>query len=81
MSSTELKVRWSKKEKDILFEYPRRCDGALLHYYMGSDIPIHDFSFEKSYELRKSLFKELEDRGYDLTTLKFSIKLKKEINN
>ena len=78
MSDTELKVKWSKKEKDILFEYPRRCDGALLHYYMGSDTPVYDPCLDKKYELRKSLFKELEERGYDLTTLKFSIKLKKE---
>lgn len=35
MSDRILKVRWSKKENDLLITYPRRCDGALMNYLFG----------------------------------------------
>jgi hypothetical protein len=76
MSET-LRARWSKRERDILYSYPRHgSEGAILH---------HHFSILRDPELRvadyyrpagKTLIEELEARGYDITTLKFSIKLK-----
>lgn len=64
---SQLKLKWSKKEQDIVIEYPRKCDGNLVHYYLcceninyrGGNLP--------------SFLQELEERGYDLTTIKFSI--------
>lgn len=66
---TTLRARWSKREQDVMIEYPRKCDGHLIHYYMGSPR-------QSGQEWVPSLFEELEKRGYDLTTLKFSIKKK-----
>ena len=78
MSDTELKVRYSKREKDLLIEYPRRCDGSLMYYHLCCEHPHYNFGMkDKLYEMEKSLVKELEERGYDIKTLKFSIKLKK----
>ncbi len=57
----KLTYKWSKKEKDFIIHYPRSCDGHLL------------FGFFEGYTNVKEFFKELEQRGYDLTTLKFEI--------
>lgn len=70
MGTDILKVNWSKKENDFMIHYPRSCDGNL----------IQDFLFGKRYAFNgikeKDIREELEKRGYDLTTLKFSIKRK-----
>jgi hypothetical protein len=69
---TTLYVFWSKKERDFMYAYPTSAaDGHLLHYWFSP-------RFWPSGEERKSLYQELEERGYDTTTLKFSIK-KKEV--
>jgi hypothetical protein len=72
----ELWASYSKREHDILFHYPERCDGALLHYYLGCERLSYSPLSACKYETDKSLFKKLEDRGYDITTLRFSIKKK-----
>lgn len=59
-SPDKLTARWSKRENDILFHYPSSPDGHLL---CGA---LAGFGV-------KDLHKELERRGYDLTTLRFSI--------
>lgn len=61
-----LRVRWSKRERDLLFlwdKYPP--DGHLLYgaFCVGTDG-------------ERSFAKELEARGYDLTTLRFQIRRK-----
>lgn len=57
-------VHWSKREKDWMCGGPTRATGALLAYdLVGSN------TF-------KELVKELEQRGYDTTTLRFSVKKK-----
>ena len=59
-------VHWSKRENDWMCGAPTRATGALLAFdLVGSD------TF-------KELTAELDRRGYDLTTLRFSIKKKKE---
>lgn len=87
MKETVLAVKWSKKENDLMIHYPRRCDGALVHYMLLSDRMIFDYTkwCETKYESHppapykmESLIKELEERGYDIKTLKFSIELKKQ---
>jgi len=66
-----LYVRWSKKEQDLLYNYPRKSDaGALIDYFERLEN-----SATCDGKLR-TMRKELEARGYDITTLKFSIKRK-----
>jgi hypothetical protein len=66
-STTTLFAWWSPKEQDVEFHFPRSADGHMLH---GA------FSYAKVGRDGESLLKELEARGYDLTTLRFSISLK-----
>lgn len=61
-------VHWSKAERDWMCTAPTGATRALLAFdLVGSD------TF-------KNLLKELEDRGYDLSTLRFSVKKKKNGN-
>ena len=30
MENKILKVKWSKREEDLIIKYPRRCDGAIV---------------------------------------------------
>lgn len=84
MKETILSIKWSKKEKDLMIHYPRSCDGALIQYYICAE--MCEFDFQKWINEKEhvnptykvfSLKDELERRGYDITTLKFSIELKK----
>lgn len=75
-----LSVKWSKREKDFIINYPRSCDGHLIVDALLSDrlrycIPNEKTRYPLNYEV-ENLKKELELRGYDLTTMRFSIKLK-----
>lgn len=63
----QLLARWSKRERDLLFKWDEGCsksDGGLLHSFL-TFIQWPD---------NKSLVDELKARGYDLTTLRFSIR-------
>ena len=66
----ELRVAWSKKERDILYSY-----GGGGASKPTSMVIAHAFEVVEVYG-GKSLRAELEARGYDLTTLKFSIRRK-----
>lgn len=77
----KLTLSYNKAQKDFVVSYPSRCDGALimnhlvgdiLTYIIPSDETRYPYNFEK-----ENLKDELEKRGYDITTLKFSIELKK----
>jgi hypothetical protein len=60
-------------EVDVVFAWGEGCskrDGALLHWRIGSDNLNHKM------EVDQSLLKELDARGYDLTTIRFSISKK-----
>lgn len=67
-----LKVKWSNKENDLVIQYPKRCDGALMHYIL-SDIFIWDGINGKdkgwlnytTFNLKDELIK----RGYFLSNL------------
>jgi hypothetical protein len=65
-----LRAVWSKREADILYHYPRSCDGALLHYHF--DV-LRDRALEGVRPEGRSLIEELVERGYDITTLRFSV--------
>ncbi len=73
----ELLVKYGKLDgtNQLLYCYPdnttrMRGDSNLLIYFFEG----------KPLDPKKSLIEELTDRGYDITTLKFSI-MKKEIEN
>jgi len=60
---------------DTIYSWGDGCskrDGALLNMVIGG--PIWDWNGKPN----KSLLDELKDRGYDITTLKFSIQKTKE---
>lgn len=77
----KLSVIYDKRQKDFVVKYPRKCDGNLAINHLVMDVlkwePPYDS--EKEYPFNFKAFKfieELERRGYDIETLKFSIKLK-----
>jgi hypothetical protein len=79
----KLSVIYDNRQKDFVVKYPRRCDGGLATNHLVGDqlnyrFPFTDseFSYPNNYELT-NFIKELESRGYDIKTLKFSIELKK----
>ncbi len=82
----KLSLIWDKRQKDFVVKYPRRCDGALIMSVIVSDNLkwcLPDNADNKSYPynwIKENLREELEKRGYDLTTLKFSIELKDKIH-
>jgi len=61
---TTLGVCWSRKENDWMITYPRSCDGHFIH----SDL-LRSETF-------KNLVEELQTRGYDIETIRFSVKRK-----
>lgn len=64
-------VKWSKKEKDILYSWGNgipKPDVNLIHNAL-------DYNFiDKTQDIYNGLLKELEKRGYDMTTFKLIIK-------
>ena len=67
-----LLIRWSKKEEDFIVYYPKIQDGGFaIDHICGNACCIKHPGFESTF------IKELEKRGYDLKTLKFTIRKKK----
>lgn len=61
----KLYARWSKKENALLYHHPdNKSNGGFLAGW---------FEYEKVLGGSNSFVKELEARGYDPKTLKFSI--------
>lgn len=78
----ELRVYWGKlphDSPDVIYEWKgdssMRRDSSLLHYHFGSRRPDPHVQpiFSK---MMPSLIEEFQARGYDITTLKFSIRKK-----
>ncbi len=74
----QLHMYWGREARgerpDVIYhsgDGVSRRDRALLHYMLGSQ--RLEFNGEKGYDFAPSLFDELVARGYDLTTLRFSI--------
>lgn len=78
----ELKALWGRADRhdgpDVCYVWGQgvdRADGRLLHTYLSTERMTYAFpSMDIKYE--PSLLDELEARGYDITTLKISIKKK-----
>ena len=76
MNRNKLVAFWSKKEKDFLFRYPSSPDGHLLYGLLCADRQRYDY-IDKTVVFDPSFVKELERRGYDTTTLRFSVEKRK----
>jgi hypothetical protein len=62
----QLKAQWSKRQDDIVYSWGEgvsKADSHLLHGALTITMKWGDKSFQE----------ELEARGYDIKTLKFSI--------
>lgn len=83
----ELRVYWGKlphDSPDIVYEWKgdssMRRDSRLLHYHLGSQQP-DPFTQPIFSKMNPSLIEELEARGYDITTLRFSIQKKAQVDS
>lgn len=82
----ELRVYWGKvphDSPDIILAWQgdstMKRDTNLLHYHLCCERP--DVHVQPLFsKMEPSLIKELESRGYDLTTLNFSIMKKKPLD-
>jgi hypothetical protein len=81
----ELRMYWGKlphDAPDIVIEWRgegMKHDSNLLYYVLCSDRPDY-FARPLFSKMEPSLIKELESRGYDITTLKFSIMKKQPMS-
>ena len=68
----KLRAYWSKKEGDLMFWSPtRQSEGGVLWSFLDH-IEIDNGHGPKT------LLKELNDRGFDIKTLRFSVAYKDE---
>lgn len=74
-NANTLKAYWSKRENDLMFYHPdRKANGHLLHNVLCAPRPYLDFSNgRRDIAFDKSFVEELEERGYDVKTLRFSV--------
>jgi hypothetical protein len=74
-----LQARWSKREDDIQYKWDAgvpKSDAHLLHSYLCYSPDFGNVAIGQSDpRYRRSLLDELKARGYDLTTLRFSVAL------
>lgn len=63
MKGNKLMAKWSKREKDIIINYPLGIQTNCDMNYLFCEVFTTEFK------------KEMENRGYDITTLKFEIKV------
>lgn len=66
----KLIFEWNKKENDFMVHFPSRPDGSLV--YSQFSTPRY---CQVSKQYKQSFIKELEKRGYNLKTLKFSVEI------
>ena len=74
MKRDKLVVFWSKREKDFLIRYPRSCDGHFAAYLFTAERPR---GHGATLTFDKSAIADLEERGYDTKTLRFSVERRK----
>lgn len=69
--TNKLRIYWSKKQRDVMFYHPKhKVDSSLLYHYF-SCIKYDTGGGEAT------LVEELERRGFDTSTIRFSIAYKK----
>lgn len=71
----KLTVRWSKRAKDHVIHYP--ADKTDLHFICGAFTRQRLRVGPNGRDFGPSVIEELDERGYDVTTLKFEVSLKK----
>ena len=88
----ELKVCWSNREDDIMVYYPSSATGHMIwgmlnekrlrsgmrsdHVHKHTILATQNWNEHFIIYEDKSFLEELEDRGYDIKTLKISIRKK-----
>ena len=82
-NTKKLSVIYDKRYKDFVVKYPRPCDGRLAMNHLCDNIlkwklPTKDEAIYPYNWQEINFVKELEARGYDVKTLRFSIELKKD---
>lgn len=80
MAKPDQAVRWSKRERALLYHFEREKPTSMLIAHVFEGITMGDLyrgvGREKREGDERTFAQELEARGYDLTTLKFSIRKK-----
>ena len=69
------RVRWSKRENALLYCFERDKSTSMLIAYALETVEVHTGGDG----IARSLAVELDRRGYDLTTLRLSIRMKSEM--
>lgn len=77
MNRNKLVVFWSKREQDFLIRYPRSCDGSLAYGHFCAKRLRRAPGETPPWDFDPSFVKELEARGYDTQTLRFSVERRK----
>lgn len=76
----DLSVRWSKRERALLYHYEGSKPTSMLFAHFIEGITMGDaYGYpgrESKPDDNRTLAQELNARGYDLTTLRFSIRKK-----
>lgn len=69
--TARIRLRWSKKERDVEVHWDAGCQGTagMVLTHFTHTPTLHNSTFVK----------ELEQRGYDVTTLRFSIAKKEPL--
>jgi len=77
MKADKIVAKYSKREKDFIVSYPNKPDGILVLNHLFQDRLEYRFLRENglNYEV-VNFIKELDRRGYDPKTIKFSIEKK-----
>lgn len=84
MTKPELTIRWNRRECALLYVGEKPTGGMLAHFLEGVRIrdangTRHGLAAKLHYPNpsdERTLAQELDARGYDLTTLRFSIRKK-----
>ena len=63
MNKNKLKVRWFKGRKELVYTYPCGINTKEDNYFIMEDV------------FNRKFIKEMKERGYDIETLKFEIKV------
>lgn len=78
----KLSAIYDKRQKDFVIRSPRRGDGALIYNNLLRDQRIYTGMPDEDgkYYYMFDFLQELEKRGYDITTFRFSVELKEPIH-
>jgi hypothetical protein len=80
-SKADQSIRWSKRERALLYHYEREKPTSMLIAHIFEGIKMGEMYGTYTGRVRqpgddRTFAEELDARGYDLTTLRFSIRRK-----